>query len=52
VTLVFAIIISTLVSLTVTPMICAHWVRAAPSAHVTWFDRLVEGVLARLPARL
>ncbi len=48
VTLVFAIAISTLVSLTVTPMICAHYVRAAPSAEATWFDRLVEGVLSRL----
>ncbi|HEV7983279.1 MAG TPA: efflux RND transporter permease subunit [Xanthobacteraceae bacterium] len=48
VTLVFAIAISTLVSLSVTPMICAHWVRAAPSADATRFDRLVEGVLARM----
>jgi hydrophobe/amphiphile efflux-1 (HAE1) family protein len=48
VTLVFAIAISTLVSLSVTPMICAHWVRAAPSSDATWFDRLVEGVLARM----
>ena len=29
VTLVFAIVVSTVVSLTVTPMICAHFVRAA-----------------------
>jgi hydrophobe/amphiphile efflux-1 (HAE1) family protein len=48
VTLVFAIVISTLVSLSVTPMICAHYVRAAPGADATWFDRLVEGVLARM----
>jgi len=48
VTLVFAIAISTLVSLSVTPMICAHYIRAAPSADATWFDRLVEGVLARM----
>jgi multidrug efflux pump len=48
VTLVFAITISTLVSLSVTPMICAHWVRTAPSADATRFDRLVEGVLARM----
>src|ERR1700730_14169588 len=46
VTLVFAITISTLVSLS--PMICAHYVRSAPSADATWFDRLVEGVLARM----
>ena len=31
VTLVFAIVVSTFVSLTVTPMICAHFVRHAPS---------------------
>ena len=48
VTLVFAITISTLVSLSVTPMICAHYVRSAPSPNATWFDRLVEGVLARM----
>ncbi len=45
-TLVFAILISTVVSLSVTPMICAHFVRAAPSAAATWFDRAVEGALA------
>ena len=48
VTLVFAIAISTLVSLSVTPMICAHYVRVAPSAEATWFDRVVEGVLSRM----
>jgi multidrug efflux pump subunit AcrB len=48
VTLVFAIAISTLVSLSVTPMICAHYVRAAPSTDATWFDRVVEGALARM----
>jgi multidrug efflux pump len=45
VTLAFAIAISTVVSLSVTPMICAHFVRAAPSPNATWFDRLVEAVL-------
>jgi hydrophobe/amphiphile efflux-1 (HAE1) family protein len=45
-TLVFAIVISTLVSLSVTPMICAHYVRAAPSTDATWFDRVIEGALA------
>ena len=35
VTLVFAIAVSTVVSLTVTPMICAHFVRAAPSPDAT-----------------
>ncbi len=45
VTLVFAIAVSTVVSLTVTPMICAHYVRSVPSRNATLFDRLVEGVL-------
>ena len=45
VTLAFAIAVSTAVSLTVTPMICAHFVRKPPSPDATWFDRLVERVL-------
>src|SRR3954466_10305227 len=48
VTLVFAIVISTLVSLTVTPMICAHYIRGVPSRTETRFDRIVEWVLSRL----
>jgi multidrug efflux pump len=48
VTLVFAIVISTIVSLTVTPMICAHYIRAVPSATETRFDRMVEWVISRL----
>ncbi len=48
VTLAFAIAVSTVVSLTVTPMICAYFVRAAPSHSATWLDRLVEGALARV----
>src|SRR5882724_399704 len=48
VTLVFAILVSTIVSLTVTPMICAHYVRSLPSAIETRFDRIVEWVLSRL----
>jgi len=47
VTLAFAIAVSTVVSLSVTPMICAYFVRAAPSHDRTWLDRLVEGALAR-----
>ena len=46
VTLTFAIAISTVVSLTVTPMICAHFVRKPPSPDATWLDRAVEGMLA------
>jgi multidrug efflux pump len=47
VTLAFAIAVSTLVSLSVTPMICAYFVRAAPSHDRTWLDRLIEGILSR-----
>jgi hydrophobe/amphiphile efflux-1 (HAE1) family protein len=45
VTLAVAIAISTIVSLTVTPMICAHFIREVPSAETSRFDRLVEWVL-------
>ncbi|HEX3859298.1 MAG TPA: efflux RND transporter permease subunit, partial [Pseudolabrys sp.] len=48
VTLVFAIAVSTVVSLSVTPMICAYFVREAPSADATWLDRTVESVLSRV----
>jgi multidrug efflux pump len=46
-TLTFAIVVSTLVALTVTPMICAHYIKSGIPARETWFDRLVEGALAR-----
>jgi hydrophobe/amphiphile efflux-1 (HAE1) family protein len=46
-TLTFAIAISTVVSLSLTPMICAHFVKAAPSPNATWLDRVVERVLDR-----
>ena len=49
-TLVFAIAISTVVSLTVTPMICAHFVRSPPSPDATILDRVVEAVLRRMIA--
>jgi len=48
VTLVFAIVVSTIVSLTVTPMICAHYIRSVPSTTETRFDRMVEWVISRL----
>ncbi len=48
VTLAFAIIVSTVVSLSVTPMICAHFVRSATSATETRFDRIVETVIGGL----
>jgi multidrug efflux pump len=46
VTLAFAIAVSTVVSLTVTPMICAHFVRKPPSPDATWLDRAVEWVMS------
>jgi multidrug efflux pump len=48
VTLAFAIVVSTFVSLSVTPMICGYFVRQPPSRDATRLDRLVEGVMARL----
>jgi len=47
-TLTFAIVVSTVVSLTITPMICAHYVKAATSDNATWLDRVVEGSLSRI----
>ena len=48
VTLVFAIVVSTFVSLSVTPMLCAYFVREPPSTSATWLDRRVEWVLSRM----
>ena len=48
VTLTAAVLVSTAVSLSVTPMICAYFVRSAPSKTATWLDRAVEAVLGRL----
>jgi multidrug efflux pump len=48
VTLVFAIVVSTVVSLTVTPMICAHFVKRPPSPDGTRLDRVVEAVMGGL----
>ncbi|CAN5272126.1 efflux RND transporter permease subunit [soil metagenome] len=47
-TLTFAILVSMVVSLTVTPMICAHYIKTTVSPDATWFDRLVEGNLSRI----
>src|SRR5258707_14720484 len=47
VTLAFAVGISTVVSLSVTPMICAHFVREAPAADRSWLGRAVDAVLSR-----
>ncbi len=48
VTLAFAIAVSTVVSLTLTPMVCAHFVRTPPSKDATWLDRVVERVMGWL----
>ncbi|MBR0829797.1 efflux RND transporter permease subunit [Bradyrhizobium manausense] len=47
-TLTFAILVSTLVSLTVTPMICAHYIKQTTSETATLFDRVIEGSLRRI----
>jgi hydrophobe/amphiphile efflux-1 (HAE1) family protein len=47
VTLAFTIVISTVVSLTVTPMVCA-WLPAREKKHQTRFDRWIEGGLDRI----
>src|SRR6201985_2842504 len=49
-TLTFAIVVSTVVSLTVTPMICAHYVKSTTSGDATWFDRTIEGSLSGIVA--
>jgi multidrug efflux pump len=49
-TLTFAIVVSTVVSLTITPMICAHYIKRGTSDRERWFDRLVEGTLSRIVA--
>jgi multidrug efflux pump len=49
-TLTFSIVVSTIVSLTVTPMICAQYIRAGHALRQTRFDRIVEGALSRIIA--
>ncbi|MDE2579466.1 MAG: efflux RND transporter permease subunit [Hyphomicrobiales bacterium] len=44
-TVVFAIAVSTFISLTVTPMICAHYMKPDSAEH-SRLDRLIEGGLA------
>jgi multidrug efflux pump len=51
VTLALAIAVSTFVSLSVTPMICARFLRGTPEPLGTWFDRMVEGALAAMVRR-
>ncbi|MFC0242806.1 efflux RND transporter permease subunit [Rhodopseudomonas telluris] len=48
-TLTFAIAVSTVVSLTVTPMICAHFIKPETAPRQPrWYDRVVEGTLSRI----
>jgi hydrophobe/amphiphile efflux-1 (HAE1) family protein len=47
-TLVFAIVVSTFVSLTVTPMVCGRFMRSDHDQPPRWYDRLIEGGLSRL----
>jgi len=49
-TLTFAILVSTVVSLTITPMICAHYIKESGLDRTNWFDRLIEGSLSRVVA--
>ncbi len=50
-TLTYAILISAVISLTLTPMICGRLIRRLPQPRETWFDRriepLFEGLLRR-----
>jgi multidrug efflux pump len=47
-TLTFAILVSTAVSLSVTPMICAHVLKPRPDARPGRFERIVEGTLSAM----
>ena len=48
VTIAMAIVVSTIVSLTVTPMICGHFVRHADGGRRGWAMRAMEAVLTAL----
>src|SRR5262249_25636199 len=47
-TLIFAIVVSTFVSLSITPMICAHYIKPEVQGRRTRLDRIVDGALDRL----
>jgi hydrophobe/amphiphile efflux-1 (HAE1) family protein len=51
VTLAFAVAVSTVVSLTLTPMICAHFIRKPPSKTATRLDRGMEWAIGWLVTR-
>ncbi len=48
VTLAFAIAVSTVISLSVTPMVCAYFVHSPPSPDRTRLDRAVEAAMSRM----
>jgi multidrug efflux pump len=50
VTLAFAVAISTIVSISVTPMICAYFVKEPPGTDATKLDRFMESVLSAMIA--
>ena len=47
-TLTFAILVSAFVSLTITPMICGHFLPARGEHRANWLDRVFEGAQDRL----
>jgi len=47
-TIAYAIIISAIVSLTLTPMICGRFMHKLPRARETWLDRRIEPLLEAL----
>lgn len=49
-TLIFAVVLSTVVSLTLTPMLCGHFMKDDHGRPPTRFDRIVEAGLSRLVA--
>jgi hydrophobe/amphiphile efflux-1 (HAE1) family protein len=51
VTLAFAVAVSTVVSLTLTPMVCAHFIRKPPSRTATRLDRSMEWATGWLVTR-
>ena len=50
-TLTYSILISAVISLTVTPMICGQFIRRPPRPRETWFDRRIEPFFEALLTR-
>ncbi len=47
-TLTYAVVVSTIVSLTLTPMICAYFMKSEAEIKPGWLDRIVERALERM----